>query len=96
MVQTGLVGLAALVWLLSGFLGRAVRLYRAAQGELALGVALGTVGAILGFALGGMFTQGIVRGLAIPFVFVLATVSIAERIVHGDRKSAIDKMMLRD
>jgi len=73
MVQTGLVGLTALVWLLSGFLGRAVRLYRAAQGELALGVALGTVGAILGFALGGMFTQGIVRGLAIPFVFVLAT-----------------------
>ncbi len=95
-VQTGLVGLLALAWLMGSFLGRAARLYREAHGELALGVALGALGGILGFAFGGIFTEGIVRGLAIPFVFVLATIPIAERIVRGAPRLAIDKLMLRD
>ena len=90
LVQTGLVGFLVLAWLVLGFAGRAVRLYRAAHSELVLGVALGAFGGILGFALGGLFTEGLVRGLAIPFVFVLAVIPLAERIVHGEATSPLE------
>jgi len=96
LVQMGLVGLAALAWLVAALVGRAIRLYAAAHSELMLGVALGAAGAIVGFALAGLFTENLIRGLAIPFVFVCATVAIAERIVHGDDKSALEKLTRYD
>ena len=96
LIQTGLVGFLALAWLVGSFLHRAARLYRDAHSELALGVALGAIGGILGFTFAGLFTETIVRGLAIPFVFVLATVAIAERIVHGDRQSALEQLTRND
>ncbi len=95
-VQTGLLGFLTLAWLVGTFLHRAERLYRAARSELALGTALGAVGGILGFALVGLFTETIVRGIAIPFVFVLAAVAVTERIVHGAGRSAIEQLTRYD
>jgi len=85
LVQTGLAGLLALAWLVAAFLGRAVRLYGAAHSELMLGLALGAAGGILGFALVGVFTETLARGLAIPFVFVCSLVVFGERIVRGEK-----------
>jgi hypothetical protein len=89
LLQMGLVGLVALVWLALSFLARAVRLHGAAHSEYALGASLGAIGAILGFAGVGLFTENLGRGLAIPFVFVLAVVAILERIVYGDPKQVM-------
>jgi len=91
-IQMGLLGFLALAWLVGAFLGRAVALWRSAHSEFALGVALGSLGSILGFALGGLFTETIARGIAIPFVFILAAITVAERIVHGERKTALEQL----
>ena len=96
LIQTGLVGLLALAWLVLAFAGRAVRVYREAHSELALGVALGCFGAVLGFALGGVFTEMVVRGLAIPFAFVLAAIAITERVVRGEASTALAQLTRRD
>ena len=96
LLLTGLAGFLVLAWLVGSFLHRSARLYREAHSELILGVALGAIGGILGFTLAGIFTETIVRGLAIPFVFVLATVAIAERIVHGDPQSALEQLTRHD
>jgi len=96
LIQTGLAGFLALGWLVAAFLGRAARLYAAARSDFMLGVALGAIGGILGFALAGVFTENLVRGLAIPFVFVLAAVAIGERIVQGDKRLAIEKLTRYD
>lgn len=95
-VQMGLLGFLALAWLVGSFLGRAVALWRSAHSEFALGVALGSFGSILGFALGGLFTESIARGIAIPFVFILAAITVAERIVHGERKTALGQLTRAD
>ena len=96
LVLTGLLGLLALAWLVASFLARAVRLYREAHSELALGTALGAIGGILGFALAGLFTETIVRGIGMPFVFVLATVAITERIVRGEGASTTEQLTRYD
>ena len=96
LVLTGLLGFLALAWLVASFLGRAARLYREARSELALGTALGAIGGILGFALAGLFTETIVRGIGMPFVFVLAAVAITERIVRGEGQSAIEQLTRYD
>jgi hypothetical protein len=92
LVQTGLVGFLALAALVATFLGRAARLYATAHSELMLGVALGGLGAVLGFALVGIFTENVTRGLAIPFVFVCAAIAIGERIVYGESKAALEQL----
>lgn len=84
--QMGLLGFLSLVWLLAALLGRAIRLHGAAHSELMLGLALGAVGGIVGFALAGLFTENIARGLALPLVFLCSLVPLAERIVHGEGK----------
>ena len=96
LVTTGLFGFLTLSWLVASFLRRAHSLYRAAHSELALGVALGALGGILGFALAGLFTETIVRGLGLPVVFILATLPITHRIVHGDGRSAIEQLTRYD
>lgn len=92
LVQTGLVGLLALCWLVLGFLGRALRLCGEARSELALGLALGAAGGILGFALAGIFSETLARGLAIPFVFLCTLIILAERIVHGEGGRRIEQL----
>ncbi len=92
LVQTGLVGLLALGWFVAALLGRALRLYGQAHSELALGLALGAAGGILGFALCGIFTETLARGLAIPFVFVCSLVLLGERIVHGEKGSGVERL----
>jgi len=92
LLQTGLVGLLALGWLIATFLGRALRLYGAARSELMLGLALGLAGGILGFALAGIFTETVARGLAIPLVFLCVLVALAERIVHGEGAAVLEKI----
>ena len=91
-VQMGLVGFLAVLWLFATFFGRADSLYIVARSELMLGLALGATGGILGFALAGLFTESLGRGLAIPFVFICSAVVLAERIVRGDGKSALEKL----
>ena len=95
-IQMGLVGFLALAWLLGAFLGRTARLWRSAHSELALGFALGSFGSILGFAFIGLFTENLIRGLALPFVFILALVTVVERIVHGERKSPLEQLTRYD
>jgi len=92
LVQTGLVGLLALGWFVAALFGRALRLYGQAHSELALGLALGAAGGILGFALCGIFTETLARGIAIPFVFVCSLVLLGERIVHGEDRSGIERL----
>jgi len=82
--QSGLLGLLSLVWLVGHFLGRATRLHDAAHSDLMLGLALAVVGGVSGFALAGIFTENIARGLALPFVFLCSLVVLGERIVHGE------------
>ncbi|MFP4057211.1 MAG: O-antigen ligase family protein [Candidatus Brocadiia bacterium] len=96
LVQSGLVGLAALVWLVATFLFRASRLYRKGHSELALGLSSGAVGSLVGFALAGVFTETLVRGVAIPFVFVLALIAIAERMVWGRDPRTLDQLTRYD
>jgi hypothetical protein len=95
-IQMGVVGTLALAWLVLGGVGQSCRLYRAAHGELALGASLGVLGGLLGFAFGGLWTEVLARGLAIPFVFLLAVVPVVERIVHGDPHEALERPELRD
>jgi len=92
LVQMGLVGLLALAWLVAALLGRALRLYAEAHSELMLGLALGAAGGILGFALAGVFTETIARGLAIPFVFVCSLVLLGERIVRGEGRPDVERL----
>ena len=96
LVQTGILGFVAVLWLVGAFLGRADRLYLAARSELALGVAFGAIGSLIGFGIVGLFTENLGRGLAIPFVFVCSAVIIAEQIVHGEGKSALEKLTRYD
>jgi len=96
LVLTGVLGLLALAWLVATFLHRAHLLYRRAHSELALGTALGTIGSILGFSLAGLFTETVARGLTIPFVFVLAAAAVAERIVRGDGRTALEQLTRYD
>lgn len=96
LVQTGLVGLLALAWLVLEFIGRAARLYAAARSELPLGIALGALGGILGFALAGIFTETLARGLAMPFVFICSIVILAERIVHGEGTQQVQQLKRND
>jgi len=96
LVQTGLLGLLALGWFVASFLGRALRLYAAARSELMLGLSLGAAGGILGFALAGIFTETLARGLAIPAVFICALIAIGERVVHGDRKASDQAIPTRE
>lgn len=96
LVQTGLVGFLALAWFVAVFLGRALRLYGAARSELMLGVTLGTAGGILGFALVGIFTETVARGLTIPFVFLCVLVVLAERIVLGEGGPHLEELKPND
>jgi len=91
LLQMGLLGLLAVFWLVAGFLGRAIKVYGAAHSEFAQGIALGAIGAILSFGVVGLFTENLGRGLAIPFVFILATVALIERIVYGDPTRRLTK-----
>lgn len=96
LVQTGLVGLLALGWLVVEFLSRALRLQAAAHSELMLGLGLGAAGGILGFAFAGIFTETVSQGLAVPFVFVCALVAIGERIVYGQNGAKVEQITSRD
>ena len=59
-------------------------------------MALGAIGSILGFTFAGLFTETLVRGIGMPFVFILATVAITERIVRGNGRSAIEQLTRYD
>ena len=83
--EIGLIGLAALVWVLAGFIGRAARLYAEEPDALTRGMAFGAMGALIGFAVCSIFNSSMVRGVALPFVFVLAAITILERIRDSEQ-----------
>ncbi len=79
LVETGFVGLFALLWVLLFGLRSAAGAWRAGRGGLDAGLALGAVGALCAMAGGMLFTNYLVRGVGVAVVFVLATAATAVR-----------------
>jgi len=78
-VEYGLLGILALAWWLHVFLGKAVRSLGHEKNKLGSTIALGVLGSLIGFAVNGVFSSGLVRGVALPIVFILAMVAVTER-----------------
>lgn len=84
--EMGLLGLGALLWLLTLFIGRALYEHEEATTHLGWSVSLGAFGALLAGLIGSLFTGMIVRGLAIPMVFMMSSVTLL-----GKRRGAAKK-----
>jgi O-antigen ligase len=69
--ETGIFGLLALAYLLAEFGAVGGRFLRDADGRLRAD-ALACVGAVTGFALVAIFTNPMLRGVALPFAFLVA------------------------
>jgi len=82
-VELGLLGLFGLAWWIGLFFGSSLTLMRTARDDFAAAVGLGACGSMIGFVLNGVFASGMVRGVALPFVFILAAVTVAARRCPG-------------
>jgi len=69
-VEYGPLGLLAVVWIGMLFLGRNLRRRFRESDEFGKALALGAAGAVVGAALAAVFSDVLVRGVALPFIFV--------------------------
>ncbi|MFH1731976.1 MAG: hypothetical protein ABIF82_10060 [Planctomycetota bacterium] len=68
--EAGPVALLALLWLGALLLGRNVREHGACRDDFGKALALGAAGAVVGAAVCAVFSNILVRGVAMPFIFV--------------------------
>jgi len=68
--EAGPLGLVALVWIGVLLLARSLRHRATSRDEYGKALALGSAGAVIGAALCGVFSNILVRGIALPFIFV--------------------------
>jgi len=78
-VELGVLGLLALVWFYLWGMGRAIRLFAGAQSPLSRGVAAGVIGSLAFMPILALYSELLVRGVALPLVFIIACVYILER-----------------
>ena len=71
-LEAGIPALLALFWILLRHARYAARAYARLDRGLQKGLALGTCGSLLAFAMNSFFTSSIVRGVAIGFILILA------------------------
>ena len=69
-VGAGPLALLALVWVGALLLGRNLGEHRLCRDDFGRALALGAAGAVVGAALCGIFSNVLVRGIALPFIFV--------------------------
>jgi hypothetical protein len=84
LVETGFVGLFALLWLLVFSLGRAAYSYEWSLSGFEKGLGLGSLGALCAMAGGMLFANYLVRGVGVAAVFVLATAVALSEAVGGE------------
>jgi hypothetical protein len=75
LVETGLAGLFAVLWLLLFWFQSAGESYSGELGSLEEGLALGALGALVAVGGGMAFTNYLVRGVGVAVVFALASAS---------------------
>ena len=79
MAETGAIGLACLIWVWLGGLGKAARVWSSSKDSFSQGLALGLIGSFAAFAVCAVFSGVIVRGVAVPFVFLLVCADLMRR-----------------
>jgi len=77
--EMGLVGLAALVWVWLSALGKAGNVWATSRDSFHRGLALGLLGALIAFPVCAIFSGILVRGLAVPFVFIIVCANLLRR-----------------
>jgi len=71
-VETGVLGVAALIWLLTAGISRATRAARIAQDPRDAAICLGIAGGLLALALGGFVAPILMRGISLLLVAAIA------------------------
>jgi len=75
-VELGIPGLLALLWIYLWALSRSVKLFAVAKTGLSRGVAAGATASLAFFPILAAYSDVIVRGVALPFVFIICCVHI--------------------
>jgi hypothetical protein len=68
--EMGLVALVALVWLMASWLGGNLREWAEARDRMGRALAAGSAGAVLAAGLVAVFSNILVRGVTMPFIFI--------------------------
>lgn len=71
LAESGPLALAALLWLGLSLLGQGVRNHFESKDKFGRALGLGTAAAVVGAALCGVFSNILVRGVGMPFIFVV-------------------------
>jgi hypothetical protein len=83
LVTTGLMGLAALFWIIADFLRRAVRNARLARDPFVRELSWGAAGSMIAFSINNMFSPLIYQSTVIQFVILLSIIGATEYLVRG-------------
>ena len=73
------LGLVGLTWWLGTFLERCTYLMAKVPDAFSKAVGVGALGSLVGFAVSGFYSCGLVRGIALPFIFILTAALICAR-----------------
>ena len=77
--EMGILGLACLAWVWLSALGKAARVWRATNDSFYRGLALGLIGSMAAFPLCALYSGILVRGVAVPFVFLIVCAELLRR-----------------
>jgi len=84
LVETGLVGFLAFVWLVFAFLRQGAQNSKGDADDLMKGLRLGACAGLGAACFGALFTDYLVRGVGVAFVFVLSLASAPALLKEGD------------
>ncbi len=77
--ELGIVGLVCLLWVWLSALGKAARVWRITRDAFHRALALGLIGSLAAFPLCALFSGIIVRGVAVPFIFLIVCADLLRR-----------------
>ena len=78
-VELGVPGLLALIWFYLWGLGRSINLYANTTSYLSQGIAAGAMASLAFFPILAAYSGILVRGVALPFIFIVLCVHLAEK-----------------
>jgi len=87
LVEGGVVGLLAVLWLWLCFIVLGLQTYFEAHSDFGKGTALAIVGALVGTGIAGIFSSAMTRGTGLCLAFVFASLLCLQRIVHGESRN---------
>jgi len=77
--ELGIFGLVCLLWVWLSAVGKAARVWRITRDPFHRALALGLIGSLAAFPLCALFSGIIVRGVAVPFVFLIVCADLLRR-----------------